>query len=69
MAAYLLDEVDVLVTSNVHDFPIEDYETILTPREFVETFGSDEWVIGRGSAASRCVLLCPDRARRIAFGR
>jgi hypothetical protein len=42
MAAYLLDEVDVLVTSNVHDFPIGDYETILTPREFVETLGSDE---------------------------
>lgn len=42
MAAYLLDEVDVLVTSNVHDFPLEDYETLLTPREFIDAFSADE---------------------------
>lgn len=37
MAAYLLDEVDVLVTSNTADFPLEEYETIVTPRGFLET--------------------------------
>lgn len=40
MAAYLRDDVDVfvdvLVTSNTQDFPHTDYETIMTPREFVE---------------------------------
>jgi predicted nucleic acid-binding protein len=38
MAAYLLDEIDVLVTSNTTDFPLADYETILTPREFLDTY-------------------------------
>ena len=42
MAAYLLDEVNVLVTSNIHDFPLDDYETILTPREFIDTIDSTE---------------------------
>ena len=42
MAAYLLDEVDVLVTSNIHDFPLDDYEAILTPREFIDTIDSTE---------------------------
>jgi len=42
MAAYLLDEVDVLVTSNIHDFPLDDYETILTPRDFIDTIGSGD---------------------------
>lgn len=36
MAAYLLDDVDVLVTSNTQDFPHDDYETIVTPRGFLD---------------------------------
>lgn len=42
MAAFLLDGVDVLVTSNTEDFPHGDYESIMTPRGFVQTFGQSE---------------------------
>lgn len=42
MAAYLLDDVDILVTSNTQDFPHDDYETILTPRAFVDTVATAE---------------------------
>lgn len=42
MAAYLLDEVEVLVTSNTQDFPHDDYGTIMTPRDFLDTFVSSE---------------------------
>lgn len=38
MAAYLLEEVDVLVTSNTQDFPHDGYEQIVTPRGFLNTF-------------------------------
>lgn len=42
MAAYLLDAVDVLVTSNTKDFQHDDYETILTPRGFLDRFAPPE---------------------------
>lgn len=42
MAAYVLDEVDVLVTSNTQDFPHDDYETIVTPRGFLDEFVSSD---------------------------
>lgn len=38
MAAFLTDKVDILVTSNEKDFPIEDKENIQTPDEFLEKF-------------------------------
>ncbi len=36
MAAFLLDEVDILVTSDLKDFPLDDFENILTPKGFLK---------------------------------
>ena len=38
MAAFLTERVDVLVTSNESDFPVEDMEDVQTPTEFLEKF-------------------------------
>jgi len=38
MAAFLLDEVDLLVTSDLKDFPIEEFEQILTPKDFLKKY-------------------------------
>lgn len=38
MAAFLLEEVDILVTSDLKDFPIDEYDNILTPNDFLEIF-------------------------------
>lgn len=44
MAAYLLEEVDLLVTSNTQDFPHDDFGTIVTPRAFLDRFEPhDQW--------------------------
>ncbi len=38
MAAFLLEEVDILVTSDLKDFPIEEFDNILTPNDFLEIY-------------------------------
>jgi len=38
MAAFLLDEIDILITSDLKDFPIEDFEQILTPKNFLKEY-------------------------------
>ncbi len=38
MAAFLLDEVDILITSDLKDFPIEKFEQILTPKDFLKKY-------------------------------
>jgi len=38
MAAFLLDEVDILITSDLKDFPIEEFEQILTPKDFLKKY-------------------------------
>jgi len=38
MAAYLLEEVDILVTSDLKDFPFEDFDEILTPNAFLRKY-------------------------------
>ncbi len=36
MAAFLLDDVDILVTSNTKDFPTSNYMDIMVPDEFLD---------------------------------
>lgn len=38
MAAYLHKDVDILVTSNIKDFPTQKHENILTPKKFLKKF-------------------------------
>lgn len=38
MAAYLLESIDVLVTSNEKDFPVQEHKNIMGPKQFLERF-------------------------------
>lgn len=38
MAAYLLEDIDILVTSDEKDFPVKDHENIMGPKEFLAKF-------------------------------
>jgi predicted nucleic acid-binding protein len=36
LTAYFLEDTDYLVTSNAQDFPVDQYETIVSPNEFLD---------------------------------